>query len=197
MKTRTTSGTHSGVSYFVRIDYEGKQYKGSSTILFQSHSHIIDWNAPGEVDLLMLGTKCKGNHFFYMDPEIKIVDATKGFIDAVNDIVASGNTERLNQLIAEASLMQRMKPETNPTKEESAEMRAEVDRLIQMFSIVGLASLTGRSSQTINGWKSRGRVSATAAHEICQLEEIKALGFTREKLRPDVKYWYIDNQKSA
>lgn len=213
MSQKTVSGYHSGVSYFIKIEDHGGKYKAHSIMLFKTHQHLHDWCKDGEIDLTD-GRTCKGNHFYYQNPEPLLVPATKGMIDsvtkliAVSDRIQSGDftginstnyperlkeIQRLGEIIQEAKTMKRMRPETQPTPEEEKTMKAEVDRLISMFSIVGLSSLTGRSSQVIVSWRARGRISATAAHEICQLPEIKALGFTREGMRPDVKYWYIDN----
>ena len=213
MRQKTISGHHSGVSYFIQIEDHGGKYKAHSIMLFSTHEHLHDWCRDGEIDLTN-GKTCKGNHFYYSNPEALLIPATKGMIDSITDLIAlserthagdftginSNNypeclrdIQRLGEIIKEAKTMKRMRPETQPTPEEAKTMKSEVDRLISMFSIVGLSSLTGRSSQVITGWRARGRISATAAHEICQLPEIKALGFTREGMRPDVKYWYIDN----
>lgn len=191
MDKKTISGTYSGVSYFVNIYDHGMKYKAESIALLPSHAHVHDWNAPGQPDLMSPWVTCEGNHFFYYYPGKHLVDATQGMIDSLLDLQKQ-NPERLNAITQEAAQMQRMRPDTNPTPSEVKAMRKEIDRLINSFSIVGLAHLTGKTSQTINNWRARGRISATAAHEVCQIEEIKALGFTRESLRPDVKFWYIE-----
>lgn len=212
MQTKTISGNHSGVSYFVNLDDHGGKYKAKSTMLFSTHNHIVDWNQEGSISPVDF-TECKGNHYFYDSPELTLVECTKAFIDgvvgmiAMRDRVAANDftginqnnfseciyqINRLTELTKEAKLMQqKIRPETQPTDDQLVQMKAQIERMVSIFTITGIASITGNSRQTVSGWLSRGRISAQAAHEICQLPEIKAHGFTRENVRPDVKFWYI------
>lgn len=83
-----------------------------------------------------------------------------------------------------------IKPNTKPTEKELSQMQSELSKLIIAFG--GLAStskLLGINYFTLNSWKTRGRISATEARQICQLPDVIKKGFTKEKLRPDVKYW--------
>lgn len=161
--------------------------------------------------------------FYYSNPFNQIVKCVQGtiggrkdslvFWDAGQDFIA-GKDEKMDALLkknsfeyvlrqielyrnilTKAEQMASMKPETNPTKSQLKEMKAEIDRIINLFTVPGLASLTGKSRETISNWKARGRISANAAHEICKIEEIKVHGFTREKFRPDVTYWYIQDEQ--
>jgi len=218
VKTMTEGGNSQGVSYFVKLDKHGNKYKAISTIIFSTHNEIVDWNEPGMVDLMELGAgrtvRCMGNHFFYANPYAAVVDATTGLITArieqiaIRDTFTLGHAEdaisahgyafcrdqiqHLNNEIEKASDMARMKPETNPTDAQLVEMVGQLDRLIGIFSVPGIVALTGVTSATVNQWKKRGRIGAQAAHEICQIKEIKNHGFTRESMRPDVGFWYID-----
>lgn len=83
-------------------------------------------------------------------------------------------------------------PSTNPTPEQLKAMQKAVNDLIARFSIAGIAYLGGYDRQVVSNWKGRGRVSAQAANDLCKIREIKEAGFTRENLRPDVPFWYVD-----
>lgn len=209
MKTITTGGQHQGISYFIAIDDHGGKFKAKSTILFPTHQSVIDWNAQGFIDIQKPATKCRGNHFFYSNPFKQIEPATTGLIDATVELIALRDEliltnaenattedvrriERLTTMIKEARLMQqKMRPDTDPTDDEFKQMKSQVERLVSVFTATGIASISGNSRQTVNNWIARGRISAQAAHEVCQLPEVSAQGFTRELMRPDVKFWYI------
>ena len=83
-------------------------------------------------------------------------------------------------------------PRTNPTVKQKNEMQKEVDRLVATFTAAGVASIAGIKLHTVQSWLARGRVSAKEAHRISQIKMIKGAGFTRESLRPDVKFWIQD-----
>lgn len=216
MTKKIASGNHCGVSYFISIEDHGGKYKAQSTILFgDNFTYLLDWSDNWIVQLFE-GRDNYGKHYYYEDP-IKLQkifeECTKGFIDPVREMISlekkieSGlfdgifqenlndclfKLKRLKQLREEAFLMQqKIRPETDPTPEQLTQMREQIEKLVSIFTMTGLASITGNSRQTVNGWLARGRVSAQAAHHMCQLDEVKAHGFTRESIRPDVKFWYI------
>ena len=218
-KKITEGGQHCGISYFVELSKTGNKYKARSIVAFPDFTEIIDFNESGICDLLeLLGgryTLCRGNHYFYKNPYSVCLSYTQSHIDArlveiksrdavlavpMDDAYIVDRTysqvladiNNLNQAIEKAQKMASMKPETDPTPEQLEQMAAELDRLIKTFSKPGLTALTKITSATITQWMARGRVSAQAAHEICKIKQIKAQGFTREKLRPDVGFWYID-----
>ena len=83
-------------------------------------------------------------------------------------------------------------PRTNPTAKQKTEMQKEVDRLVATFTPVGVAKIAGIKLHTVQSWIARGRVSAKEAHRISQIKMIKGAGFTRESLRPDIKFWIQD-----
>lgn len=90
-------------------------------------------------------------------------------------------------------------PVTNPTDEQLVAMKEEVTRLIKTFSARGVSymlNLNGFKVKTgaVNVWLHRGRISAMAAHVICKHKDVQEKGFTRESLRPDVPFWYIDHE---
>ena len=91
--------------------------------------------------------------------------------------------------------MTNFKPATNPTLAQLGMMHIQIESLIQHYGISGLAHLCDVEPVTVRSWRVRKRISATAAHELCKLERVKNDGFTREKLRPDVKVWYLDQKE--
>jgi len=69
-------------------------------------------------------------------------------------------------------------------------MRVELENLLAWAGSPGyLADLLGVSSQTVTGWRARGRISATCAVDIEKLTEGL---FTKRQLRPDVLEWFCD-----
>lgn len=66
----------------------------------------------------------------------------------------------------------------------------EKEQLDKLVSYAGSVSMLGRfideMPQTINGWLSRGRISATAALKVEKLTNGK---FKASEMRPDVKQW--------
>ncbi len=213
-KTMIEGGSHRGITYFIELSKTDNKYKARATIAWLLCSEIIDFNEEGMIDLVELkrGTVsiCRGNHSFYENPFQQCQQFTIGHIDAILGMAGTAerltkenandfSNEELRQVIAyhhhEESMLKksRMKPETDPTPEQLEQMKGEVERLIKTFSVPGLSALTKISGATIAQWRERGRISAQAAHEICQLKQISAHEFTRERLRPDVAFWYVDH----
>lgn len=84
-----------------------------------------------------------------------------------------------------------MKPRTNPTPKQLEQMQAAVDKLIEKLTMSGAAAVFETSLQTVNNWRARGRVSATAARDYEHTPEVKALGLSKETMRPDVVEWQV------
>lgn len=82
-----------------------------------------------------------------------------------------------------------MKPNTKPTTNQLAQMERELHRLISTFGAQQACNELSVSAGTIRTWLHRGRISAVSAHQICKINAVRDLGFTRELLRPDVKIW--------
>jgi len=210
MNSKTTSGAYRGVSYFLAVEDHGGKFKAKSTILFSTHQAIVDWGSHPVAMFFERGATQKGaNHFFYRDPTFPAKCATEGTIDSVCDLIDLRNRlietdyqcavfgdiakiDLLNKHIEEAELMQqKIRPDTAPTDDQLIQMKEQVEKLVGIFTATGIASISGNSRQTVNNWIARGRISAQAAHEVCKLDEVSAHGFTRESMRPDVKFWYI------
>lgn len=91
-------------------------------------------------------------------------------------------------------------PHTDPSDKQKQIMEKEIKRLVKEFTSRGLSFLLKKqgltiSRQGVSAWVKRGRISAYAAHKVCQLDVVKAKGFTREGLRPDVPVWYIEDEE--
>lgn len=84
-----------------------------------------------------------------------------------------------------------MKPHTKPTPKQIVQMDRELKRLLNTVGANWIKTITSVQDATIRGWVFRGRISASAANELCKCENVQGFGFTRESLRPDVEYWYV------
>jgi len=62
--------------------------------------------------------------------------------------------------------------------------------LFDKFHTDFLSEKSGIKASTLRCWKTRGTVSPFVATELCKIEQVKAAGYTREKLRPDILVWY-------
>lgn len=83
-----------------------------------------------------------------------------------------------------------IRPNTNPSEEELGQMKSELLKLIvSMGGLTATSKLLGIKYFTLNSWKTRGRISAVEARRISEYPEVKKKGFTKEKFRPDVKWW--------
>lgn len=122
---------------------------------------------------------CLSGSYLAQNPYKFIVDYCHGMIDAI--IKNPENSSKIEAVT--------MRPRTNPTKKQLAEMKKGIRDLVELFGAAGLAHLSGQSTETITNWAARGRISATQAHKICQHPAVSEAGFTREKLRPDVTSW--------
>jgi len=78
------------------------------------------------------------------------------------------------------------------TQNKSAKFR--VARLFEDFHTDMLSEESGIGASTLRCWKTRGTVSPFVATELCKIEQVKAAGYTREKLRPDILVWYDEVQ---
>ncbi len=66
---------------------------------------------------------------------------------------------------------------------------AQAKKLFKEFHTDFLASQTGIKAVNIRNQKSRGKISAVAADAFCKIPDVKEAGFTRENLRPDIRFW--------
>lgn len=66
--------------------------------------------------------------------------------------------------------------------------------LFEKFHTDFLSEKSGIKASTLRCWKTRGAVSPFVATELCKIEQVKAVGYTREKLRPDILVWYDEVQ---
>lgn len=81
-------------------------------------------------------------------------------------------------------------PNTKPTDEQKAQMKQAVIKLIEeMGGLTNAAKALGVKMLVLNGWRTRGRIPAYQADKISRKRNMKAKGFTREFMRPDVNDW--------
>ena len=70
--------------------------------------------------------------------------------------------------------------------------RRELERLLEWAGSPGvLAELLDVTPQTVDGWRVRGRISATAAEIADKVTKGK---FTKRMLRPDVSTWWSEQK---
>lgn len=166
-------------------------YKACAIVVFSTHCEVVKFNDGGFYDVLddQSIVVLKNGMSFAKNPARNIKEYLSGFIDA-----RVAQIENDDEIIKLKQQEQKMStgPRTNPTEKEKARMKQELERLLDTVTAPALKIMFGYSAQKVGTWKQRGRISATAAHEICQHEQIKKRGFTRESLRPDVKFWTQD-----
>lgn len=75
---------------------------------------------------------------------------------------------------------------TTPTKKQEKEMSTAIKKLFETFSPLWLAQKTELSISTFYVARNRGKVGVGVATLICEIDEVREAGFTREMLRPDV-----------
>jgi len=54
-----------------------------------------------------------------------------------------------------------------------------------------MAALLQITELTIRAWVNRGIIAAWYCEKICEIPAVKRMGFTKEKLRPDVDVWRL------
>ncbi len=88
--------------------------------------------------------------------------------------------------------MKPIKPKTQPDKKMLRRINAATNDLFSCFTPAFLSDKTGISRPVVTLHKFRKKLSVQAATKYCKIAEVKAAGFTREMLRPDVINWYGD-----
>lgn len=76
---------------------------------------------------------------------------------------------------------------TRPTGKLLKELNQVTERFFDNFSTTFLEQKTGICNSTIRNYKHRKQISQEAATAFCKIKEVKAAGFTREMLRPDLR----------
>lgn len=198
MDSRTAEGEHNGFPWSITI-YKSDvgTYTAKAELSCQMHNVTLYFpdHEQGKKGIPTL--PCFAGSYLTKNPYSWIADFITGFIDGRNELVetllAEGKKDEFKQLIASND----MQPRTNATDEQIAQMKAEVNKLVEFFGPAGLAHLVKIAEgvekditpQAVRKWNERGRIPATTAHHLCKLKPVKAAGFTREKLRPDVNSW--------
>lgn len=195
LKTKTALGEHNGWPWEITISKSpANTYTAKAVVSVQGHSVMMDFPVSGKVGMAKIPTD-KGS-YLSENPYEFIVDYVEGFIDGRNEMVAQlAATKQFDQL-KEIMRKDDMQPSlSSATPSQVSQMKEQVTELVDRFGASGIAHLTavcdGRplTVMAVRNWVSRGRISATWAHKLCQLDPVADAGFTREKLRPDVKSW--------
>lgn len=92
--------------------------------------------------------------------------------------------------------MKALKPKTKPTDDQRKQMAESLRSLIDdCGGTTKLSEMTGIPFWTITSWLRRKKISAEYAQRLCSVPEIKALGYSKEALRPDVTAWETKAQR--
>lgn len=192
--TKTADHEHKGYGFKISITKSPVgTYKAVADVQLPGRSVTISFPQEGSGGLPEKGIPCLSGSYLEHNPYEFIADYCRGVIDGSLALLADvatqqpGAKDTLKQITREDTMS--MRPKTNATDEQIKQMRDATDRLFERFGGSGLVHLSGQSPATVNNWNYRGRVSATQAHELCALDVVKAAGFTREELRPDVPSW--------
>lgn len=84
------------------------------------------------------------------------------------------------------------KPRTKPAARQLLEMKRTIDEMIATVGENRLADLADISPVTVRSWKHRGMVSAWMAIKLDKITALSKLGYSKEKLRPDIEHWPLD-----
>lgn len=184
MKTASKMSDHAGVRYRYCVEkHNNGEYRAELTMFYPS-------GMGGKITITNDEFKRTLNTslpFFHNPAGNDFIEKyAQGHIDCIMQKLETGDIDKMANDNA-------FKPRTNPTPEQLKKMADETERLIATFSAPGLAKIGGELQRaTVQEWKNRGRVSAQWANDLCKNKIISDAGFTRESLRPDVPYWYVD-----
>lgn len=84
------------------------------------------------------------------------------------------------------------KPRTKPTQLQMLDMKRTIDEMIATVGEERLARIADVSQSTVRTWKNRGCVSAWMAIKLDKIPALARLGYSKEKLRPDIEHWPLD-----
>lgn len=197
-ETRTEIGEHEGWRWSLSVTKSpAGTYTALAEISCQAHTATICFPAGGRVGVA--DTPVSFGSYLNENPYEFIVEFLPGFIEGrnaeVGRLLATGQSEKFKKLIKQESV--NSNPRTDASKEQKQAMKEALAELVERFSPGILTHLiaehTGKTltTETVSGWVSRGRISATMAHAVCQIPAVRDSGFTREMLRPDVESWDI------
>lgn len=212
MQSISQTMSHSGIDYTVTLTKsEIGRYGAECVIALPTHNERIDLQDGDHFDVSGRPRKIRKGELLEANPMPWLPGYIEGIIDSRLEQIAThkaivklhergATVEELEPALITIKPLfdaidedkKKMKPDTNPTPEQKKQMAEQAKSLVARFSAVGLAHITGYSAPAIRMWVTRGRVSASAANKICKYDPVKKAGFTRESLRPDVPYWYVD-----
>lgn len=76
---------------------------------------------------------------------------------------------------------------TKPSGKTLKELHKATAKFFDTFTPTFLEQKTNICNSTIRNYKNRKQISQEAATAFCKIDEVKKAGFTREKLRPDLR----------
>lgn len=86
--------------------------------------------------------------------------------------------------------MKRSNACTKPKGKTLKDLESSTKKLFNNFDCVFLSEKSGVKYTSVCSQKVRMKISQESATLYCKIKEVKAAGFTREMLRPDVKNWF-------
>lgn len=88
------------------------------------------------------------------------------------------------------------RPRTNPTEDESLQMKKAARELVDKFGGISQFCVVFKQNYwTVSSFLRRGRVPVELAFHVSESDEFKHMGFTKQYLRPDVLAWKYRNEK--
>jgi hypothetical protein len=112
---------------------------------------------------------------------------------AIDNKLENVDAERLEELIIARDETNNRKgawkPRTRPTQLQQVAMKKITSDLISMQSEKKFSEILGVSESSIRGWKMKGIIPPYMAMKIDENKSLRAFGFTKESLRPDITEW--------
>jgi len=79
---------------------------------------------------------------------------------------------------------------TEPTGAVLNRINENTEYLFEKFRVDFLSAKSSIPASTLRSHKTRLKLSQEAATKLCAIAEVKAAGFTRKQLRPDIQIWF-------
>lgn len=193
-----SEGAHyRGVSWFFVIQKVTRD-DGANEYFY----NVIMCFADGDVELDLMPFvweqkplfKLEENEGFPKNEYAMMRDWAQGFAEAGIDQKLDGNEPETITVARDETNCKKShwKPRTKPTAKQQLVMKRTIDEMVATVGENRLAEIADVSGSTIRTWKSRGFVSAWMAIKLEKIPALAKLGYTKKKLRPDIKDWPLD-----
>lgn len=140
---------------------------------------------------------------FGLNPEIGfpenkysfMLDIAQGFAEcAIGMIKNNQQTDIIEAAMTETRARKNnWSPRTKPTKKQKADMAKATKEVFDLIGVPRMAALLTLPENTVKAWLNRGVIAAFYAAEIEKIPAVKRHGMTKEKLRPDVDVWRLQD----